>query len=93
MDMPPLRAEEALVKGIERKYPGVFANDAMLSQQASPRLKRDIVVAEEFEPSSQQREDDIEMSGIEVQESPAKKMDQMVERSVKRRKPHHVPYV
>ncbi|KAK6359313.1 hypothetical protein TWF696_000476 [Orbilia brochopaga] len=85
-DIPPLRAEEALVKGIhERKYPSAFVGD-MVSQ--SPKLKREVIVIDEAE-AMLKKDDDIEMTGVEmVTLSPHKRSEPQIERAAKRRKPY-----
>ncbi|KAK6535541.1 hypothetical protein TWF694_001995 [Orbilia ellipsospora] len=83
-DIPPLRAEEALVKGIhERKYPGTFTP---VSQ--SPKLKREVIVVEEQDPSHMMKRDDhdIEMGGVEMTMSPMKRGEIPLERATKKRK-------
>ncbi|EWC47627.1 hypothetical protein DRE_03247 [Drechslerella stenobrocha 248] len=86
-DMPPLRAEEALVKGIhERKYPSAFSSDMM----QSPKLKREVIVIEESE-GMMKKDDDIEMTGVEGILSPHRRSEPQVERAAKRRKPYYTP--
>ncbi|KAF3925738.1 hypothetical protein AA313_de0210133 [Arthrobotrys entomopaga] len=83
-DIPPLRAEEALVKGIhERKYPGTFTP---VSQ--SPKLKREVIVVDEQDSSHMMKRDDhdIEMSGVEMTMSPMKRGEIPLERATKKRK-------
>ncbi|KAF3187987.1 hypothetical protein TWF788_001451 [Orbilia oligospora] len=86
-DIPPLRAEEALVKGFhERKYPSSFAND-QVSQ--SPKLKREVIVIDEVD-SIIKKDDDVEMGGIELTHSPMKRADVIpVERAAKRRRGYY----
>ncbi|EPS39119.1 hypothetical protein H072_7117 [Dactylellina haptotyla CBS 200.50] len=85
-DIPPLRAEEALVKGIhERKYPGTFTP---ISQ--SPKLKREVIVIDEHDPSMLKKDDhDIEMGGVEMTMSPMRRGEPPVERATKRRKGYY----
>ncbi|KAK6528447.1 hypothetical protein TWF281_009687 [Arthrobotrys megalospora] len=86
-DIPPLRAEEALVKGIhERKYPSSFAND-QVSQ--SPKLKREVIVIDESD-SVIKKDEDIEMGGVDLTMSPMKRADAIpVERAAKRRRGYY----
>ncbi|KAK6504679.1 hypothetical protein TWF481_006618 [Arthrobotrys musiformis] len=86
-DIPPLRAEEALVKGYhERKYPGSFAND-QVSQ--SPKLKREVIVIDEGD-SVVKKDEDVEMGGIDLTHSPMKRADAVpVERAAKRRRGYY----
>ncbi|KAF3933361.1 hypothetical protein ABW19_dt0204541 [Dactylella cylindrospora] len=88
-DIPPLRAEEALVRGVHRdKYPTSFTSEPV---SQSPKLKREVIVLDEGEPLVK-KDDDIEMTGVEGPVSPQKRSEPQVDRMVKRRKPHHTPH-
>ncbi|KAK6360201.1 hypothetical protein TWF730_006351 [Orbilia blumenaviensis] len=83
-DIPPLRAEEALVKGIhERKYPGSFANDSV---SQSPKPKREVIVIDEGDPVVK-KDEDVEMGGVDLTHSPMKRAEALpAERAAKRRR-------